>query len=232
MSTLLLRLAGPMQSWGINSKYEIRRTEPIPSKSAIIGLLASALGRKREDSVEDLNKLRFGVRQDLSGEIRCDYQTAKGEKPYIINRYFVEDGIFLVGLESEDIHLIAKLEYALNHPVFHLFLGRKSCPPTQPFVLGIRDFSLEQALSVEPWLVPDWRKNKASTLLRVLVDCPRGKMADALQRDIPVSFSSYRREYSTRGIQQFYVDMSSVLMKEHDPMAELEEGNVFDKSET
>ena len=27
MSTLLLRLAGPVQSWGIDSKFEVRRTE-------------------------------------------------------------------------------------------------------------------------------------------------------------------------------------------------------------
>ena len=43
MSTLLLRLAGPVQSWGIDSKFEVRRTENAPSKSGVTGLLAAAL---------------------------------------------------------------------------------------------------------------------------------------------------------------------------------------------
>ena len=43
MSTLLLRLAGPMQSWGTDSKFDIRRTGREPSKSGVIGLVAAAL---------------------------------------------------------------------------------------------------------------------------------------------------------------------------------------------
>jgi len=230
LSTLLLRLAGPLQSWGINSKYEIRRTEALPSKSAVIGLLAAALGRTRDEEMSDLNGLRFGVRGDLPGEIRYDYQTAKSEKSYIINRYYVEDGIFLVGLECEDDCFLEKLEYALKHPRFHLFLGRKSCPPTLPFILGIRSAPLEQALREEPWLVPDWRKKKASSLLRILIDCPNGEKANAVQRDVPISFSSYRREYRNRGVNMFYIDKASERSDEHDPMAELEEDNVLDKN--
>ena len=37
MSTLLLRLAGPMQSWGTDSKFDVRRTGREPSKSGVIG---------------------------------------------------------------------------------------------------------------------------------------------------------------------------------------------------
>ena len=44
MSTLLLRLAGPMQSWGTDSKFDVRRTGREPSKSGVIGLVAAALG--------------------------------------------------------------------------------------------------------------------------------------------------------------------------------------------
>jgi len=39
MSTLLLRLAAPLQAWGINSKFDIRKTEREPSKSGVVGLL-------------------------------------------------------------------------------------------------------------------------------------------------------------------------------------------------
>ena len=48
MATLLLRLAAPMQSWGDESKYDIRQTGKAPSKSGVIGLLAAALGLRRD----------------------------------------------------------------------------------------------------------------------------------------------------------------------------------------
>ena len=43
MSTLLLRLAGPMQSWGTDSKFDVRRTGREPSKSGVIGLVCTVL---------------------------------------------------------------------------------------------------------------------------------------------------------------------------------------------
>ena len=47
MATLLLKLTGPMQSWGVNSKFErSRSTEHYPSKSGIVGLLGACLGMK------------------------------------------------------------------------------------------------------------------------------------------------------------------------------------------
>ena len=67
MSTLLLRLAGPMQSWGTDSKFDVRRTGREPSKSGVIGLVAAALGIARQDrqALQTLNDLRFGVRVEL-----------------------------------------------------------------------------------------------------------------------------------------------------------------------
>lgn len=74
---LLLRLAGPMQSWGDASRFNRRETRTEPTKSAIIGLLASAQGRTREDSIEDLLQLSFGVRVEQKGLVMRDYQTEK-----------------------------------------------------------------------------------------------------------------------------------------------------------
>ena len=59
MSTLLLRLAGPLQSWGTDSKFEVRRTENEPSKSGVIGLVAAALGIRRNEEISELNSLRM-----------------------------------------------------------------------------------------------------------------------------------------------------------------------------
>ena len=48
MATLLLRLAAPLQSWGADSKFEVRKTNREPTKSGVLGLLAAALGYRRE----------------------------------------------------------------------------------------------------------------------------------------------------------------------------------------
>ena len=66
MATLLLRLAAPLQSWGSDSKFETRKTDREPTKSGVVGLLAAALGLRRDDTegLARLNGLRFAVRAD------------------------------------------------------------------------------------------------------------------------------------------------------------------------
>ena len=111
MSTLLLRFAGPVQSWGINSKFEVRRTENAPSKSGVTGLLAAALGIRRNEDISSLNKLRLGVRTDQEGRLLKDFHTAHSEKnSYITTRYYLSDAIFLVGLECGDEIFLRKLD--------------------------------------------------------------------------------------------------------------------------
>ena len=69
MATLLLRLAAPLQSWGSDSKFETRKTDREPTKSGVVGLLAAALGLRRDDTegLARLNGLRFAVRADQEG---------------------------------------------------------------------------------------------------------------------------------------------------------------------
>ncbi len=68
MSALLLRLAGPMQSWGVQRRFSVRDTGLEPSKSGVVGLLCAARGRRREEPVTDLAALGMGVRVDREGE--------------------------------------------------------------------------------------------------------------------------------------------------------------------
>lgn len=85
---LLLRLEGPLQSWGIRSRWSKRDTGPEPTKSAIIGMLGAAAGILRPDwrSSEEPDRtleawdtaLRFGVRVDRPGTIETDYHTVEG----------------------------------------------------------------------------------------------------------------------------------------------------------
>lgn len=86
---LLLRLEGPLQAWGGRSRWDVRDTQPEPSKSGVIGLLACALGYGRGDArTEALDRaLRFGVRVEAPGHILEDYQTVTGYLPTADGRY-------------------------------------------------------------------------------------------------------------------------------------------------
>src|SRR5690554_4789028 len=74
--TLLMRLTGPMQAWGLQSRFSIRDTAREPTMSGVVGLVCAALGRPREDPLDDLAALRLGVRVDREGAVRRDYHTA------------------------------------------------------------------------------------------------------------------------------------------------------------
>ncbi len=233
MSTLLLRLAAPLQTWGINSKFDIRKTEREPSKSGVVGLLSAALGRRRDEPVDDLNALKFGVRSDKEGELLKDFHmVCKNEKTsYITVRYYLADAVFLVGLESPDEVFLTNLDQALQAPAFPLFLGRRSCPPTLPLSLGIRNTDLLTALKEEPWQVSAWeqkrigRKNHVHTM-RIVTDTAEHGEFPVYQRDLPRSFDPSFRKYGYRMIKehrplQITFGQKKDFLTEHDPMEEL-----------
>lgn len=236
MSTLLLRLSAPLQAWGYESKFETRRTSREPTKSGVIGLLASALGRSRDESVEDLCKLNFGVRVDHEGELLHDYHTVRlnESKTYVTHRYYLSDAVFLVGLESEDEKWIQKLNNAVLNPVFPLFLGRRSCPPTLPLSLGIRPCGLLEALQSEPWLISKHMQrkiNKGSDLkLRIITDADPRDTRAVRQKDSPISFDPRKRQYGYRPVVEHNPITISIPTEfseystEHDAMAELTGG--------
>lgn len=238
MSTLLLRISAPLQAWGYESKFETRRTSREPTKSGVIGLLASALGRSRDESVQDLNELSFGVRVDHEGELLHDYHTVKlnESKTYVTHRYYLSDAVFLVGLESDNEELLQKLNNAVLSPAFPLFLGRRSCPPTLPLSLGIRECSLLEALQSEPWLISQYMqkklKNRSEFKLRIITDSDPKDSRAVRQKDVAVSFDPRKRQYGYRPI----VEHTPITMvnknyefpeynTEHDVMAELTGGD-------
>lgn len=156
-ASLLLRLAGPIQSWGTASQFNRRATEPEPTKSGIIGLLAAAQGRRRQDTIEDLLDLQLGVRVDEPGSLLRDYHTvsdyrgrpllsakvsAKGKQEptspakttHVTERFYLQDAVFVAAVSGATALLEGLLD-ALRRPRFPLALGRRSCVPTQPLVL-------------------------------------------------------------------------------------------------
>ena len=220
MPTLLLRLAAPIQSWGTDSKFERRLTENEPTKSGVLGMIAAALGRRRDEPLDDLNTLRFGVRVDKQGVLLRDFHTVQAVKSktktdsYITNRYYLSDAVFLAGLESDDTEFLSEIERALHKPIFPLYLGRRSCPPTLPIVLGIRDDSLKDALINEPIMV----KKKTGDLVRLRYDAESGTEK---KHDVPLSFDIRHRKYGYR-----YESEEMMLFDDndsgHDAMSELE----------
>lgn len=238
MSTLLVRLAAPMQAWGIDSKFDIRQTGREPSKSGVLGLLAAALGARRDDDLllEKLSSLRFGVRVDQEGTLLRDFHMVlKDEKTsYLTHRYYLSDAVFLVGLESDDEAFLQELNEALHHPVFPLYLGRRSCPPSLPLALGIRSAELQETLQREPWQVSEWRKEQwhrwnedKLPQLRLLTDAEPSDSSSALQKDVPVSFDPSCRKYRYRGVTAHgFIDLhdeeqQNLYVTTHDAMGEL-----------
>ena len=239
MTVLLLRLAGPLQSWGVKSRFTVRATELAPTKSGIIGMLAAAVGRRRTDPIEDLLSLRFGVRKDQPGRVIRDFHTARTldgkESMPLSNRYYLADAVFLAGIEG-DRALLEGLDEALRHPFFPLYLGRRSCPPTHPVSLGLREAGLLDALRAEPWLAAQWfqqwfhrkyrgRPFDAEMLLDQEVVPAEERGAARGSRDVPVSFDPRRRDYDFRQVERLMVQVGVPKADAHDPMLALEEAN-------
>ena len=219
MSTLLLRFAGPLQAWGADSRFDVRRTNREPTKSGVIGLIASALGLRRDAPLDELNRLRFGVRVDREGVLLRDLHTVRKDKntSYMTTRYYLSDAVFLVGLHSDDEALMQRLEHAVRNPAHPLFLGRRSCPPEGRVCLGLRQMPLEEALKSEPSLIPPKpSKPGEPQRVRIVLDDPRGT---ARLNDLPVSFSPYNRQYAYRAAREMWNTFPS--NDAHDPMLEL-----------
>jgi len=196
MPTLLLRLQGPMQSWGTTSRFDERDTQLEPSKSGVLGLICAALGRDRSESVDDLAALQMGVRVDREGVVLRDYQTATGivnaagkvdmKRTVVSPRYYLSDAAFLVGFEGER-SLLDQIHQALKTPHWPLSLGRKGCLPSPPVYLpdGVRDSALLEALRDYPELV----KGAGQQVRRLLLEATEG----TVRLDQPIAPFADRR---------------------------------------
>lgn len=196
MHTLLLRLAGPLQSWGVQSRFGERDTGLEPSKSGVIGLLCAALGRPRAAPVDDLSALPMGVRVDRQGSLQMDYHTAQDvykaaggiKDTEVSRRYYLADAAFLVGLQSDDLGFLEALHAALRNPCWPLFLGRKAFVPSPPVYLpdGLReDEDLSTALKTYPFL----GRGDPPEQARLVLDDPDGEQ---VRPDRPLSFAERR----------------------------------------
>lgn len=216
MAVLLIRLAGPMQSWGDSSRYARRTTRREPTKSGIVGLIASALGRTREDSVDDLAQLELAVRVEQPGQLMRDFQTERpmdGGKPMpLSNRYYLSDACFLVALGGPD-ELLGAIDAALKLPRRPLYLGRRSCPVDMPISFGVISDAddVRLALEREPWRASDCYKAQHSgvTALEIVADARDGEVCESWA-DYPLTYSITGRRYACRPVARMRVQNPDV----------------------
>lgn len=177
MQYLNFQLYGMLASWGEQAVGESRHSATHPSRSAILGLLAAALGIKREEE-EDLQRLSnsvfMGFKVLHNGSLLKDYHTIqipdedKKARHYhtrrdelrspdlgtvLSSREYRQDALSLasVCLQEGSDYTLQALRQALKQPVFQLYLGRKSCPLSLPLNPGIIEAdSFKAALDLYP----------------------------------------------------------------------------------
>jgi CRISPR system Cascade subunit CasD len=170
VTVLALRLSAPLQSWSgyrlAVSKDAVVPTESMPRKSGINGLIGAAVGSR------DLDEIGAGydlyVRTDHTNPTTEDYQTLGPLPGYLSADHpgrptALADRAEKIRTATASARLernrdggsfptaISRKDYlALRAPVFMTYLGRKSCPPTFPFLLGLWEGSAHDLFAQLP----------------------------------------------------------------------------------
>lgn len=214
---LLLRLAGPLQSWGEHSVFGHRDTLRFPTRSGLIGMFAAAEGRPRGAPLHDYDALRLTVRIDRPGVVLRDFHTIGGGYPreltvptaegkrrqpgfetILTYRYYRSDAVFIVAVEGPDDRTDA-IARALRSPYWPVYLGRRSCPPDQPLLLrGDVDDPVEHLLARVPVASRPPRQDAPYELDFVTEGTRDDAESVAQLTDVPQTFSRLDRRFRTR----------------------------------
>jgi len=193
---LILKLEGPLQSWGEHSKWDWRDTALMPTKSGIIGILGCALGYERNDiRLSELGEqLTIAVRADRPGSLITDFHSVQSQrllnaegKPrsggntMITHRSYLQDACFTVVIAAEE-RLLRKLASALLHPQWTAYLGRKCCVPSRPILECLTNeyMSLEDAARRYPLTI---RKDSSNS--EVLIELESADSTGYWRFDVP-----------------------------------------------
>ncbi|MEW2625790.1 type I-E CRISPR-associated protein Cas5/CasD [Streptomyces sp. NPDC048106] len=226
MSGLLLRLAGPLQSWGERSAFTaVRDTAAFPTRSALIGMFAASEGIGREETagLKRYEKVRLTVRVDRPGVLLPDYHTVGGGFPkartaatsgggnkgaaVITRRHYLSDAVFVVAVSAPD-DLTEQLAQALRRPHWAPYLGRRSCPPDEPFLLRGHVADPETELLTRVPLsrtAPHGETEEDTIPVEFLREKPTNggsaSSADTVEvNDVPVSFAQQGRTHVGRSL--------------------------------
>lgn len=181
MRYLTLTIHAPLAAHGDTSMGRHRRSWPRPGKTAVMGMIAAAMGiaRSRIDDLRALNNgFGFAVRVDDPGDAVLDYHTfAVGQnqpakrartrryelradkvETKITRREYRSGSIYTVALWKRDgaPTTLEAIADALQQPHWTLYVGRKSCPlglPLNPEI--IEADTLLAALEKRPPMPPE-----------------------------------------------------------------------------
>ncbi|WP_328760532.1 type I-E CRISPR-associated protein Cas5/CasD [Streptomyces sp. NBC_00271] len=151
--TLLARLAAPLQSWGAVSRFSHRDTHTRPTKSAVIGMCAAALGHDRTTSLGPLADIRFAVRADRPGTPVRDYHTVGAGTYPIRPRDLITDHRRAAALSA---HLEAATGPAFGHHQLTNWYGAPKKISRDPASGALVSAELSRtALITERWYLAD-----------------------------------------------------------------------------
>jgi CRISPR system Cascade subunit CasD len=102
----------------------------------------------------------------------------KKENTIVSYRQYLQDASFLAAVHAED-SILDECIYALKHPVWTPYLGRKSCVPTKPIFAGETTCydTLEQALRQVP------RTERSDLVNRIIWESENGTV---IRQDTPI----------------------------------------------
>ena len=221
MSSLVLLLTGPLQSWGHASPGPRHRdTLGHPTRSGVIGLLASALGVPHGGDLAWADPLDVAVRVDQPGTRVTDYHTvgggyrtarlikaepAKGKTTpketrdtIVTHRVYLADAAFTVTVTGPDVD---RLHAAVRAPHWAPFLGRKSCPPGMPVAVGVTGAdpaTVHERLPLYRRLKP-WQQEQDVTVDVISTATDPGEATGTLT-DVPVTFHRHDRAWAERAV--------------------------------
>lgn len=175
---LILGLTASLGAMGELAGHERRGALLWPGRSAVIGLMAAALGIRRDGDFSALEALEVTVGVYDSGLPLRDYHTIEtvpsaavktpNSRPEALRlaRGRTNTSITLRDYRAGPLYGVAvagagldPLAAALNAPVFTLYLGRKSCPlAAPPGARVVQAATPEEALA--QLILPPWRKGE------------------------------------------------------------------------
>ncbi|WP_330982874.1 MULTISPECIES: type I-E CRISPR-associated protein Cas5/CasD [Enterobacterales] len=171
---LIFQLYSPLASWGEEAVGEVRHSATVPTRSALLGLLAAAVGIRRDEEqrLAAFHDGYFFTVHALASQDRWlrDYHTVsmpRENKKYhyhtrreelclapdevstlISQREYRCDAYWHVAVSAKPNapYSLADLQQALLTPHFPLYLGRKSCPLALPLSPRLLSGDVKQVL--------------------------------------------------------------------------------------
>lgn len=154
---ITLRANAPMMAFGTQSRFERRDTGTEPTKSAIIGMSANALGYDHADDISDLAAMAMTVRVDREPRIEEDFQvtrnvvntTGNAWRNNVSNRFYLADSAYLIWLWTANERLADQVADAFARPARPLFWGRRSMPVNPDLLYAVTyDTDAEQVADI------------------------------------------------------------------------------------